>query len=109
MRAIKILFCFVVYICINWMAYSKATFIIITIAVKKKMNKSVFKCNWQDDCAHFSYLKSAPSSPNNTQAPLVMCVDVHAKINRESWIRRILFLKQQIFEGFFVEAKKYSY
>lgn len=40
MRAIKILFCFVVYICINWMAYSKATFIIITIAVKK-MNKSV--------------------------------------------------------------------
>lgn len=104
MRAIKILFCFVVYICINWMAYSKATFIIITIAVKKKMNKSVFKCSWEDDCAHFSYLKSAPSSPNNTQAPLV-----HAKINRESWIRRILFLKQQIFEGFFVEAKKYSY
>lgn len=73
------------------------------------MNKSVFKCNWQDDCAHFSYLKSAPSSPNNTQAPLVMCVDVHAKINRESWIKRILFLKQQIFEGFFVEAKKYYY
>lgn len=108
MRAIKILFCFVVYICINWMAYSKATFIIITIAVKK-MNKSVFKCNWQDNCAHFSYLKSAPSSPNNTQAPLVMCGDVHAKINRESWIRRILFLKQEIFEGVFVEAKKYSY
>lgn len=39
MRAIKILFCFVVYICINWMAYSKATFIIITIAVKKNEQK----------------------------------------------------------------------
>lgn len=35
MRAIKILFCFVVFICINWMAYSKATFIIITITGKK--------------------------------------------------------------------------
>lgn len=42
MRAIKILFCFVVYICINWMAYSKATFIIITIAVKKKKWRKVF-------------------------------------------------------------------
>lgn len=35
MWVIKILFCFVVYICINWMVYSKVMFIIIIIVVKK--------------------------------------------------------------------------